>query len=373
MTESKTILFVDGKSFFPALLKEIEAAEKSIFINMFIWRDDEIGNTIAKALLDAMDRGVRLTISKDRYGVVLELAEEAQSSFFHKHPSALEKAKAGVLRRLYHHGKKLHPKTRDEALYSRFITHENLSLDGERFKADHSKYYIIDEKILFLGGINVEDKENGEDREGRVYQDYMVGIYGCDAVRDFRAALSSPPREDASLFYGYNDNQDKKRFYMEELYLSLIENAQEELHITMAYFSPLKRFIKAILAAEARGVRVKILVPARANFQSDSNLKAVKRLLKSSHGNITVYLSPKMVHTKLVRSEKMLSLGSTNITKKAFSQLSELNLFVTASESVLFASLDVAMKENYALAHVVKDSKSIKYNPVKAFIEGFLV
>ena len=373
MTEKDIALFVDGKSFFPALIEEINKAKKSIFINMFIWRDDEIGNILAHALLDAMDRGVKLTVSKDRYGVVLELAEEGQSSFFHKRPTAIEKAKAGVLRRLYHHGKKLHPKTRDEALYSRFITHENLSLDGERFKADHSKFYIIDEKILFLGGINVEDKENGEDREGRVYQDYMVGIYGCDAVRDFRASLSSPPREDSPLFYGYNDNRDKTRFYMEELYLSLIEGAEEELHITMAYFSPLKHFIKAILAAEARGVRVTVLVPARANFQSDSNLKTVKRLLRSSHGGIRVYLSPKMVHTKLVRNEKMLSLGSTNITKKAFSQLSELNLFSSLKENPLIPALDAAMKENYALSKHVSDYKTIKYNPLKAFIEGFLV
>ena len=373
MTEENITLFVDGKSFFPALLEEIKKAEKSIFINMFIWRDDEIGNTLARALLDAMERGVKLTISKDRYGVVLELAEEGQSSFFHKHPSALERLKAGVLRRLYHHGKRLYPKTRDEALYLRFINHKNLTLDCERFKADHSKYYIIDEKLLFLGGINVEDKENGADKEGRVYQDYMVGIFGKEAVQNFRASLSSLPKTAAPLFYGYNDNRDKKRFYMEDLYLSIIESAEEKLDITMAYFSPIKRFEKAILAAEARGVEVKILIPARANFQSDSNLKAVKRLLKRSKGALSVYLSPKMVHTKLVRNEKILSLGSTNITKKAFSQLSELNLFCDQNGGELFASLDKAMKENYGLSKKITDHKAIKPNPLKAFLEGFLV
>ena len=69
----------------------------------------------------------------------------------------------------------------------------------------------------------------------------------------------------------------------------------------------------------------------------------------------------------------MLSLGSTNITKKAFSQLSELNLFSASKDSPLIPALDAAMKENYALSKHVSDYKTIKYNPLKAFIEGFLV
>ena len=40
-------LLVDGKQAFPSNIKEIENASKNIFINMFIWRDDVIGNKIA--------------------------------------------------------------------------------------------------------------------------------------------------------------------------------------------------------------------------------------------------------------------------------------------------------------------------------------
>ena len=43
---------------------------------MFIWRDDNIGNKIAKAIIDAANRGVKVNISVDRYGVVLEKSEE---------------------------------------------------------------------------------------------------------------------------------------------------------------------------------------------------------------------------------------------------------------------------------------------------------
>ena len=67
-------------------------ARESIYINMFIWRDDVIGNTIARELLEAADRGVKVEIVKDRYGILCEYSEEDQSSFFHKDPRLPEKA-----------------------------------------------------------------------------------------------------------------------------------------------------------------------------------------------------------------------------------------------------------------------------------------
>ena len=76
-------LLVDGAQAFPEILRCIDEATSSIVINMFIWRDDEIGNRIAQALLCAADRGVRVEIIKDRYGCVCEYSEEGQRSFFH--------------------------------------------------------------------------------------------------------------------------------------------------------------------------------------------------------------------------------------------------------------------------------------------------
>ena len=77
-------LLADGKAAFPEILRCIAGAKKSIYINMFIWRDDRIGNDIAQAVLEAAQRGVQVEISADRYGVVLEKSEECKRSFFHK-------------------------------------------------------------------------------------------------------------------------------------------------------------------------------------------------------------------------------------------------------------------------------------------------
>ena len=77
-------------------------------------------------------------------------------------------------------------------------------------------------------------------------------------------------------------------------------------------------------------MQVRFLIPARANFQDDLNKKTVLRLIRKSGGRVSVFLYPGMNHTKLMFSEKLLSVGSCNITKKAFRQLDELNLFVPA-------------------------------------------
>lgn len=40
-------LLTDGKEAFPALLRAIDGAKESLTVNMFIWRDDTIGNRMA--------------------------------------------------------------------------------------------------------------------------------------------------------------------------------------------------------------------------------------------------------------------------------------------------------------------------------------
>lgn len=368
-------LLVDGQNAFPEIIKCIENAKCSVYINMFIWRDDEIGNRVAGAVLSAAERGAKIYISVDRYGVVLEKAEESKKSFFHKEQTLMEKIKTKSLELVYPM-ENVPKKAKDEIteLYKSIMNHPNITVSRDVFKADHSKYYIIDDEILFLGGINIEDKENGADMQGRVYGDYMAKLVGRDYVEAFREKLESG--RDVGEGYSFGVNVKKKherRFEMEDKYLDMINSARSELHITMAYFSPLPKFVDAIVNAYERGVKVTLMIPERANFQNDTNRKTVRKLLKLTNNGITVLLSPRMLHTKMVINDEYVSFGSTNITKKAFGQLSELNLFVKNTDSKFKKDLAADMEKNYAMATKIKDYKEIKYNRALAFFEGFLV
>ena len=374
MEQEHIQLLVNGARAFPAIIRAIEGAKKSVEINMFIWRDDKIGNRMAEAVLAAAGNGARVRISVDRYGVVLEKCEECKRSFFHKEQTVTERLKARLLELAYPENSP-GGRVRDEytPLYRRLMAHPNIQVSAEVFKADHSKYYIIDDEILFLGGINIEDKENGQDISGRIYGDYMALLSGRAFVEAFRAKLASGKNTRDDLFFGLNQKRPVRRFEMEGLYLDLINSAQKELHITMAYFSPLKRFTDAIVAAHRRGVRVTILVPERANFQNDSNRRTLRRLLRETEGGIGVYLSPRMLHTKLVMNEKTISFGSTNITKKAFAQLDELNLFLPRTKPPFCAALEESVAAGLREARPAGSYREIQYRPLMAFFEGFMV
>ena len=373
MNEQLTLL-VNGQQAFPEIIRCIEAAKSAVEINMFIWRDDAIGNRMAAAVLTAADRGAKVQISVDRYGVVLEKCEECKRSFFHKEQTLTEKLKSALLEVFYPENTRP-GRVRDAYtdLYHRLLTHPNIQISADVFKADHSKYYIIDEKILFVGGINIEDKENGADLMGRVYGDYMAKLEGAEYVRMFREKLATGRNVREDLFFGLNLKEPVRRFEMEQLYLDMINGAQQEVHITMAYFSPLKHFVDAIIAAHRRGVRVTIVVPQRANFQNDSNMRTLRRLLKATDGGIGVYLSPRMLHTKLVMNDQYISFGSTNITKKAFAQLNELNLFVKRDDSPFVKAMLESIAADRAEARQIRDFQQIQYRRGLAFLEGFMV
>ena len=367
-------LLVNGQRAFPEIIRCIEEAKTSLQINMFIWRDDRIGNRMAQAVLAAADRGVTVYISVDRYGVVLEKCEECKRSFFHKEQTLTEKCKSRLLEIFYPENTQPGA-VKDEYtdLYQRIMAHPNITVSADVFKADHSKFYIIDDRILFLGGVNIEDKENGQDLSGRVYGDYMAKLEGAEYVRAFREKLATGRNVLEDIFFGLNLKEPVRRFEMEELYLDLINGAQEELHITMAYFSPLEHFVEAILAAHRRGVKVTILIPQRANFQNDSNRRTVCNLLKGSNGGIRVWLSPKMLHTKLVMNERTISFGSTNITKKAFNQLNELNLFVPNDDSEFAKAMGESIAADIRISQPVTSADEVEHNRLMAWLEGFMV
>lgn len=367
-------LLVDGKNAFPEIIRTIDEAEHSVKINMFIWRDDTIGNRLAAAVLQAAKRGVKVEISVDRYGVVLEKSEEVKKSFFHKTQTLTEKIKIRSLE-LFYPMPNTPKKAKDEssALYEEIIAHPNITIEADEFKADHSKYYIIDDKILIFGGVNVEDKENGADMQGRAYQDYMIKLYGEEYVSAFEKKLLTGENFSTDYLFGINVKKPVRRFEMEKLYLDMIREAKSKLYITMAYFSPLKPFVKAIVAAVKRGVEVTVMVPKNANYQNDSNMKTVKKLMKLTGNKICLYFSPKMLHTKMIVTEDWISFGSTNITKKAFQQLNELNIFLKNVDSEVKTKLMQSMQENHALSEKINTYKRIKYNAFAAFVEGFLV
>ena len=367
-------LLVDGAAAFDEILRCIDAAHSSILINMFIWRDDTIGNRLAQSILHAADRGVHVTISVDRVGMILEQCEESERSFFHTNPRVFEMCKIWGLRLAY-------PKNRSRTkakhicsgLQEKILSHPNIVVDRDRQKNDHSKFYIIDDHILIFGGVNVEDKECGTDCAGRVYQDYMLKLEGATHVRAFLDKLEqNQDTSDAYCFRMNNKTITPASFEMYESFLSIINGEQKELVIVMAYFAPITAIIRAIVSAWQRGVRIQILIPENANFQNDSNRKTIRLLMKYCHNEIEVRLSPKMIHTKLIFSENSVMFGSCNITNRAFSQLGEVDIVLKNEDTPLIKQIKESVDENLSLLQPIYHYRKIRYSPLIAWFESHL-
>ena len=366
-------LYDGGREAFPALLSAIEKAKETIEIHMFVWREDTVGREVAEALLSAAERGVKVRIVKDSYGAVLERAEESRLSFLHRRVGPSVLLKAALLSRLYAREAGRPRRQKESELYLRFFSHENITVEADRCLADHSKYYIFDGSLLFLGSMNIEDKEREHDLLGRIYGGYMVSFSGKAYVDALLAARLGRPQDGARGCRFLVNCKESRLFQMEEHYLSLIASAKTELLIVMPYLSPLPRFLGAITDAARRGVRVRILIPRRANYQSNSNLLAMKTLLREGEGRIAVYLSEKMMHAKLVLTEERVSLGSCNITKKAFRQLDETNVEIPITDSHFCRTLLASLEGELSEARCLYDGKELSYRPIIARLEGLLV
>ena len=365
-------LMVSGKNSFPVILEEIRAAQQSIYINMFIWRDDVIGNTIARELLEAADRGVKVEIVKDRYGILCEYSEEDQSSFFHKDPRLPEKAEIFIMKAFYQPGILLKRRSMgDGILLHRMHAHPLITVHAEEYRRDHSKFYIFDEKTIILGGINIEDKENGADRQGRSYLDYMVRIDSPDAVKELRSVLRGESGSGKGLF-GMNLPGRADLFGIRRRYLEMIDASQTELSIIMAYIMPLEDILKALEQALDRGVRIRMLIPAKANFLNASNRASVMRLFDYAvkyGGSFEVYLSGFMTHIKAMISDSTITTGSANMTGKAFVQLGELNVFAPNDGSEFALSVQDSFRSIYEKAQPVTERHQLKYSKVMLFLE----
>ena len=312
-------LLETGRHAFPEIISQIRSAGQEIILHMFIWREDRIGLEIAGELLKAADRGVSIVIEKDRYGLLLEYGEESQRSFCHS-PDLWERIQIKALclfcnRDLYRN--RLQTDRCD--LYRRLKEHPNVIMTDNRKTEDHSKYFIFDRQIMILGGINIEDKEYFSDVKGRVYFDFIV----------------------------------------------------------MAYFAPERDILAAIRHALKRGVKVRILISRSANYNNDTNMLTVSKLLGYRHvcsdgktdGKLSVFLTDYMLHAKLIMNEKRILTGSCNINhNKSFNRLGELCIAVD-NDSPFACQVRTSVEELFRSSAQAKNRREIRFNPFMAAIE----
>ncbi len=363
-----------GKDAFKEIINCIRNAEKTIEIHMFIWRDDHIGNIMGREVLKAADRGIRIYIYKDKKGGIFEKAEESKQSFFHKERCLIQDVQSFFMDIAYPAPKKAKTRRqRKNVLAEQIIAHPNILIEKDEIVGDHSKYYIFDDKILILGGINIEDKEVFKDARDMVYHDYMVKIDNSFETAYFRKRMRGDASYNAVRPIDYFMNHEvggERVFHIREHYTELILCAKHRIRVEMPYLGD-AALLELLQKQASKGVRVEIIIPGNANIQQNLNMKCVQKILEKDEENLSIYLSPKMTHGKMVIVDDMVAtVGSANFNRLALEALYELNVVFGSGQKETVDELILSYERHKKISVKCENDDRVFYHLFLAWIEG---
>lgn len=290
-------LLIDGQEAFSAVLDAIDLASKTVFVQTFIWKDDNIGEKIVHALIGAAARGVKVSVKKDALGTFFELGDT-----FKGRPSPVF-ANSG------------------------FKERENISVKVNLLSDnDHSKYFIIDSGIVVFGGMNIADEYHNK------WHDYMVRLKSARWVQAFedKVLRSAPWPDGAPYILATNDRRATE---IRTAIIQIIDHAKRRIILEHAYFSDGK-VIAAIIRAAERGVQVDLLLPKNPDTHLYANMATINKLLQSAPPeSMNVYLFPEMTHAKVTLVDgSIAAVGSANLTPRSMLTAREATIFVHGSD-----------------------------------------
>jgi cardiolipin synthase len=255
---NRVTLLHNGAEYFPELEKAIKNAALEIFLEVYIFENDNTGRRIAEALQHAAQRGIAVHLLLDGFGSK-SLPQELLAGMI----------QAGIQVLLF----------RPEVLSFKFRR--------QRLRRMHRKLAVIDGRIAFVGGINIIDDMHTPKQVPPRF-DYAVKVEGPllrvihAAARDLWARVTwthlrrewgytkgrtaaSQPRGQQRAALVTRDNLRHRRD-IEQAYLNAIAGAKQEIIIANAYFLPGRNFRRALVNAAARGVRVILLLQGRVEY-----------------------------------------------------------------------------------------------------------
>lgn len=329
LTGNKIESFYNGIEIFPAMLEAIQSAKKSITFEAYIYWSDEIGQKFINALIERANAGVKIHLLVDWMG---------SRNFKNEY---LEKLRAaGIEIELY-----------------RPLSFANLLRMNNR---THRRILVVDGKVGFTGGVGISNDWDGNGDIPEKWRDTQYRIEG-PVVNSLQSAFMDnwlkvrekvlhgpdyfPIVEKAgdSIAQVFKSSPEFGGESVRLMYQLAISSARKSINLSSAYFLPDELFIKELIKARERGVKIQIIVPGP---HSDTHI--VKKASRAHWGEllkagIEIYeFQPARYHCKiLIVDELFVSVGSTNFDNRSFTHNDESNLNLidaafAASESMAF-------------------------------------
>lgn len=294
-------LLCNGEEAYPAMLRAIEEAERSIALCMYIFDRDDLGRRFAAALGAATRRGVQVRVLVDGLGALYSAPTISGLLREHEVPTALFLAS-------------LRP--------------WNMPLLNLR---NHRKLLVVDGTVAFTGSMNLRHHHLvSAPSTRRPARDLMVQVRGPVVsqllevfVRDWQfttqevldgpswAAGHEPAGEVAAR--AVPDGPDEDLDVARWTFLGALATARKRAWIVTPYFLPESDLHAALQTAALRGVDVRVLLPERTNlpYMAWATRSELPPLLK--HGVAVYWTRAPFDHGKLmVVDDSWAWVGSAN-------------------------------------------------------------
>ncbi len=299
---------IDGKELIPEAKEALEAAQKSIHIEVFQLQADNIGQGLASLLEAKVKAGVTVRLLIDEHGSQVEHDPELDKM--------LDSMRAGGVN---------------------IIVKKPPFLEKH---LDHRKVVVIDGKVGFTGGMNI----------GRFYQvdwhDQQTLIKG-PAVAKLQEAFVERWKTAGGSFAAGEDLFPAIEEYpggyptqvvshigwgdqnLKAMYLRAIGTAQKSIRIANPYFTD-REIVQALIDAAHRGVKVQLVLP------QDNDMAIVQHASRANYPKLVkagaqVYeYKGRMAHEKVcVIDGRWATFGSSNLDERSLKNNDELNLIVS--------------------------------------------
>ena len=355
--DNNVSMYSDGKLFFNELLESLQKAKKSINIEFYIFKNDDIGTKILNVLEEKAKEGVEVRLLYDSVGS--------------------RSLNRNVLNKLINEGGKV------GEFFPSWLKFININMNFR----NHRKIVVIDNNVGFVGGFNVGDEYLGKDSKFGYWRDTHIKFTGS-AVNDlnlrFLADWRYATKEEVSLEEIFEANEENSnsnnvgmqivssgpnlsdKYEIKMAYLKMIQKAKKYLYIQSPYLIIDNSISDSLKLAAASGVDVKIMIPGKGDhpFVYWANLVYAGDLIKEGirvfHYDKNAFLHAKTV----VIDDEVCSIGTANMDTRSFELNFEVSSFIysekIAKEQKYEFENDMKMCEELTLEKYQNRSRIVK-------------
>lgn len=290
-------LYTTSEKAWDAMIDEIDRAKKSIFIEMYIFLDDtQESHDFFGKLIEKSKNGINIIIVADAYG-----------SSNLKGKKTIELKNAGI----------------EIIFFSHWLRHI------------HRKILVIDNKIAFIGGVNIGKKfKSWNDLQlkitGKIVKTFLRSFaytYEISGGKKEEILKLRNNKISTKLKFWLMEHWPSKNVYvMKNHYIEKIKSAEKKITIITPYFTP-PRWMKSILDdAIRRNVEIEIIIPKKVDIFLMNKVNFCYIYDLYSIG-IKFYLHSEMNHSKLLLIDNEdATLGSQNIDLASFRYNNEVGI-----------------------------------------------